>query len=106
MCEKLGFKLLKFNVYGPLTGHIIDVHSFRSNNVFTIVFIYISITIVFSYLNYFSNITFSCSADRPCKISVVDVDYIKQFGKIYIKTTVSQVESHFLFKRYYRCCLI
>ena len=37
-------------------------------------------TILFSYLNYFSNITFSCSADRPYQIYVVDV-HIKQFDK-------------------------
>ena len=54
-------------------------------------------TILFSYLNYFSNITFSCSADRPYQIYVVDV-HIKQFDKKYIKTTVSQIESHYFFQ--------
>ena len=54
---------------------------------------------LFSYLHYFSNITFSCSADRPYKISIDDAHYIKQFGKIYIKTIVSQIESPFFFQK-------
>ena len=35
------------------------------------------------------------SADHPYQISVVDTHSIKQFGKLYIKTTVSQTESVF-----------
>ena len=85
MCEKMGFMLLKSNVYGPLTGHIIDVHSidlyFYTN------FIFIS--------QLFLKYTFSCSAERPicrlmCNISNSLVNNIK--------TTVSQIESHYFFQ--------
>ena len=42
---------------------------------------------------------FSRSADLPYKSFVVDANYIQQFGKIYIKTTVSEIKSHFFLQK-------
>ena len=39
------------------------------------------------------------SADHPYQSSVADVHSIKQFGKLYIKITVSQIESQFFFQK-------
>ena len=90
--------LQHFNVYSPLTAHLMTCVLFDQICFLNFIYLhfynnFISISQLFLKYHFFMS----------GSIYVADVHSIKQFGKLYIKTIVSQIESYFFFKRYWRC---